>query len=114
MDSPRFLTVSAWSQPMSSRSPHHRFLAAWDSDVASLDLDLFCRYTAAARILDRMLPANPAPVRLLEVGCHGRNILRQLLDPALVQVSRCDVEPCGDDPEFFVIPKQPPWPVADE
>jgi GT2 family glycosyltransferase/glycosyltransferase involved in cell wall biosynthesis len=93
---------------------HQRFLASWGSDVASLDLDLYLRYTTVARILDRMLPAAPGPVRVLEVGCHGRNILRRLLDPALVQVSRCDITPCGADPEFFVIPEQPPWPIAGE
>jgi len=98
----------------SLQRPHGRFLAAWGSDVAGLDLDLYLRYTAVARVLDRMLPAEPVPVRVLEVGCHGRNVLRRLLDPALVQVSRCDVKPCGADPEFFVIPEQPPWPVADE
>ncbi|MBY0527778.1 MAG: glycosyltransferase [Gemmataceae bacterium] len=92
-------------------SSSHRLLAAWGPDVDTLDLDLFLRYSVVARLLNRMIPVASAPARVLEVGCHGHNVLRRLLDPALVQVDRCDIERYGDDPDFFVIPTEPPWPI---
>lgn len=89
------------------------FLLPPDPEVQSLDFDQLQRYSVTARLLDRLLAGCSCPVRILEVGSNILNLLPCFLDPARVQVTRCDVERFSDDPDFTVIEKDKPLPFAD-
>jgi len=103
------------TSPASAVAPvSSRLLSPCGEDVLDLDWDLYLRYAMTARIIDRLLAGATLPVRVLEVGCNLHNVLPRFLDPELVQITRCDVEPYGEGPDFFLIPRQPPWPVGDE
>jgi glycosyltransferase involved in cell wall biosynthesis len=91
-------------------------------EVLSLDYDQLQRYSITARLLDRLLAGGPAysvrgscePMRVLEVGANFLNLLPLFLDPARVQVTRCDVERFSDDPDFVVVEKDKSLPFADD
>src|SRR5262249_18381811 len=55
------------------------------------DFDQFQRYALAAVLLDRLLRIRETPLRVLEVGSNVLNLLPEFLDPARVQVVRCDL-----------------------
>jgi GT2 family glycosyltransferase len=97
-----------------SRSADRSLLLQWGADVASLPFDLFQRYSEVAKLLDRMLAGVATPVRILEVGGPDGNVLRRLFEPRLVQITRGAGQPCGDDPDFLLLPQDQPLPVADE
>jgi hypothetical protein len=99
---------------LEDRNGEKSLLLPANSDVHSLDFDQLQRYSITARLLDRMLAGAPCPVRVLEVGANVLNLVPKFLDPARVQVTRCDVERFSDDPEFVVIEKNKPLPFADE
>jgi GT2 family glycosyltransferase/predicted SAM-dependent methyltransferase len=84
------------------------------AEVHSLDFDQLQRYSIAARLLDRLSAGAPRPIRILEVGANVLNLWPRFLDPARVQVTRCDVERYSDDPDFVVIDSDRPLPFADE
>jgi GT2 family glycosyltransferase/glycosyltransferase involved in cell wall biosynthesis/SAM-dependent methyltransferase len=83
-------------------------------DVSQLDYDLLQRYSAAAEILDRMLATSVGEVRILEVGPNYLNPLPLFLDPARLQLSRCDVLPIFDDPHFIQVDPDQPLPFAND
>jgi GT2 family glycosyltransferase len=83
-------------------------------ESAGLDFDQFQRYPAVAARLDRLLSGLPAPVRVLDVGANVLNPWALFFDPERVCVTRCDIEPLSQDPDFVVIDKDKPLPFADE
>ncbi|HEV2948661.1 MAG TPA: glycosyltransferase [Gemmataceae bacterium] len=104
-------------------STSHELLSARDEEslllpagmeVHSLDFDQLQRYSITARLLDCLLAGASRPVRILEVGTNVLNLLPRFLDPARVQVNRCDVERFSDDPDFVVIERDKPLPFGDE
>jgi len=101
-------------EQLRSTLPDGSLLLPWSNDVSALAYDVFQRYSEVAKLLDRMLRGVQTPVRILEVGCGEWNILPRLLDPRLVHVTRCDWQPCANDPDFFQIPQGQPLPVANE
>jgi SAM-dependent methyltransferase len=84
------------------------------AESESLDYDLYQRYSAAARILDRMLPGVATPVRILELGPNYLNPLPRFLDPTRMTFTRADVKPVSNDPDFLRIEADAPLPFADE
>jgi len=120
--------------------PGTGLLRPWSDDFAQFDHDLFERYGAVARRLNSLLSysagpgdmslrsapisrdgrgpseggPSPKPFRILEIGCNCHNVLGELLDATKALVTRCDVEPVSDGPDFIVIPRDPPMPFADE
>lgn len=80
----------------------------------SLDPDLYQRYDVTARLLARMLANAGPPVRVLELGPNYLNPLRWFLDPARVTVTRADVQPVFDDPEFVLLRAGEPLPFPDD
>src|SRR6266850_1543061 len=80
----------------------------------SLDIDLYQRYHVTARLLDRMLARTPQPVRVLELGSNYLNPLPRFLDPRRVTLTRADIQPVFDDPEFVLLEKGQPLPFANE
>lgn len=93
--------------------PEGGLLRPFSDDFAAMDFDLFGRYAEVAKQLSAVLADHDGPVSVLEVGCNIHNVLPRLLDPDRVRVTRCDVDPVTDGPDFVLIPRDPPMPFAD-
>jgi glycosyltransferase involved in cell wall biosynthesis len=83
-------------------------------DIHSLDFDQLQRYSLTARLLDRLLAGSSHPIRVLEVGANVLNLLPRFLDPARVQITRCDVERYSEEPDFVAIERGKPLPFGDD
>jgi glycosyltransferase involved in cell wall biosynthesis len=83
-------------------------------EIESLDFDQLQRYSATAKLLDRLLTGAPRPVQILEVGANVLNLWPRFLDPVRVRMTRCDLEQFEGDADFVVIEKDKPLPFPDE
>lgn len=103
--------MSMSTPPASGSAP---VLVPVELPTETLEYDLRQRYTAAVEILDRMLASAPPPARVLELGPNFLNPLPLFLDPARVRLTRADVNPVSNDPDFVLLPADGPLPFGDD
>ncbi|MBX7102525.1 MAG: glycosyltransferase [Gemmataceae bacterium] len=95
-------------------TPHAPLLTEAAAGPGPVPFELWDRYVRAAGFIDELCCDADGPVRVLDVGCNVVKILSDLLDPARVQVVRCDVIEAPDgDPDYVQVVAGRPLPFDD-